>query len=285
MSKRSKSRPVEELNLTYRRRSQDIEEVYSEMFRQPAAPVVPFPAPPEVPDAQEADVSGNTGVSLLDEGALDPGAPELMTGGLELESATPCLDAPIFNTGVPEQTEEFPEDGPMSGTTTINSGAPEFVVGGPVLNKDAPGVNEGPPDFNEGNTVFTLPRVVKLREARSVHEGHTQGEQLVYETLWRNAKPYSGGARILTIGIGRLAPLVPMTYNNCQSNLRSLARKLAIEERPTARHNDGRTYIVYGDEDILQRRRAAGLTHVLRLTRSVRLVNPGDPYMGTPQLR
>jgi hypothetical protein len=118
-----------------------------------------------------------------------------------------------------------------------------------------------------------------MREARTVQDGHTHGEQLVYEALYRLARPYRADSRMITIGLRTLAPLVPISYNNCQANVRSLVRKLAVEEAPGAKHNDGRTYIVYGEQAILERRRAARLTHVIRSTRGAVLVNSGAPEL------
>jgi hypothetical protein len=64
-----------------------------------------------------------------------------------------------------------------------------------------------------------------------------------------------------------------MAYSNCKLNVRSLVAKLAIDERPGFSYVDGRTYIIYEPGEIIDRRIAAGLTHVIR-TRGVAFVNP-----------
>ena len=96
MSKRNKSRLVEELELTYRQPSQDIEEIYSEMFRKPeSAPVVPFPTPPESASVPEAIT---TPVVMT---------PVVMTGVETTPvNSTPVITTPPITTGV--DTEEEP---------------------------------------------------------------------------------------------------------------------------------------------------------------------------------
>jgi hypothetical protein len=101
--------------------------------------------------------------------------------------------------------------------------------------------------------------------------------------MYRLAKPAGEGIRKILIGLRTLASRVPMTYNNCQANVRSLTQKLAIDDLgPGPRRNDGRLYVVYDYEEINRRRRVAGLTHILRTTRAVQLVNPGAPNTGAP---
>jgi hypothetical protein len=121
-------------------------------------------------------------------------------------------------------------------------------------------------------------RRVRVREAVTVQDGHSLAEQAVYDAMYRAGKPYQGDSRILTIGLRTLAELSRMAYSNCKANVRSLLSKLAIDERPGFSYTDGRTYIIYSYREILRRRKAAGLTHVVR-TRGVAFV---DPATGTP---
>ena len=78
---------------------------------------------------------------------------------------------------------------------------------------------------------------------------------------------------MLTIGLRTLAELSRMAYSNCKANVRSLVAKLALDERPGFSYTEGRTYIIYSFREILRRRKAAGLTHVVR-TRGVAFVDP-----------
>ncbi len=120
---------------------------------------------------------------------------------------------------------------------------------------------------------YELPRKPRIREALTIEDAHSRGEQAVYEVLYRVGRQYQGDSRILTIGLRTLAEMSRMAYSNCKANVRSLAQKLAIEARGDFSYTAGRTYIIYGPEEILRRRRIAGLTHVLR-TRGVIFVDP-----------
>jgi hypothetical protein len=119
----------------------------------------------------------------------------------------------------------------------------------------------------------------RIREAVTVEDGHSLAEEAVYEAMCREGKPYRGDSRILTIGLRTLAELSRMAYSNCKANVRSLVAKLALDELPGFSYTDGRTYIIYSRDEILRRRQAAGLTHVLR-TRGVAFV---DKQTGAPK--
>lgn len=120
---------------------------------------------------------------------------------------------------------------------------------------------------------FVWPRRVRIREAVTVQDGHSLAEQAVYDAMYRAGKPYQGDSRILTIGLRTLAELSRMAYSNCKANVRSLVAKLAIDEGESFSYTDGRTYAIYSFREILRRRKAAGLTHVVR-TRGVAFVDP-----------
>jgi len=106
-----------------------------------------------------------------------------------------------------------------------------------------------------------------------VQDGHSLGEQAVYDAMYRIGTPFQGDSRIITIGLRSLAELSRLAYANCKANVRSLSRKLAIKEGNSFSYTEGRTYIVYSYREILRRRKAAGLTHVIR-TKGVLFVDP-----------
>jgi hypothetical protein len=86
----------------------------------------------------------------------------------------------------------------------------------------------------------------------------------------------------IIIGLGSLAPQVPLSRSRCAAFLKSLERKLAIKNGPIARKNRGREILVYDFEEILKRRRQPGLTHVVRKGRAVTLTTEtGMPVTGT----
>ena len=188
------------------------------------------------------------------------------------------------SSGAPEVTA--PTVGAPKLITLINSdniSAPAPELGAPGLGAATLGAPEvtaptlTAPEL-DGAHVYQRPPTAGLRQAITVQDGHTHGEHALFATLWRLARPVAGegGVRAISIGERSLAAEVPMAYSTIQENLRSLVRKLAIEIR-AAQPNKPKTYVAFSFEEILRRRRAAGLTHVLRRTSGVFLVTPGAP--------
>lgn len=116
-------------------------------------------------------------------------------------------------------------------------------------------------------------RRLKIREAFTAGDGHSLGEQALYETLYGAAHPYSEQARIITLGLDRMAEMARLAYRNCKLNCRALIEKLALEEVRSYSYTRGRTYLVYHPQEIVRRRREAGMTHVIK-TRGVVFVDP-----------
>jgi hypothetical protein len=155
-------------------------------------------------------------------------------------------------------------------------GAPELLEPQPL----------GAPTFGapELGAIYQTPRA-SLRLVATVQDGHTHGEQALFATLWRLAKPVPGtNYRLVTIGERTLAKQVPMAYSTIQENLRSLLEKLAIDIQINGPQKP-KTYRVYSFDEVLRRRKAAGLTHVLRRTSGAVLVNPTAPGSGAPNLK
>lgn len=108
----------------------------------------------------------------------------------------------------------------------------------------------------------TKPRVRVFRATRVEH-GHSSGEHIIYEVLWRN----SAGdqlSRQIQIGYDKLATLANVNWKTAKACLRSLESKLAIETIGQADPNQqlGRIYRIYSFTLILERRRSAGLDWV-----------------------
>ena len=118
----------------------------------------------------------------------------------------------------------------------------------------------------------------------NVQDGLSHGEERTYRAIFTHGKPYgTEGARALCAGIRQLAGLAGISDSNIPSILRTLAEKQAIEVHRAERHNDGKLLIAYPYGEILRRWRAAGLTHVLKLSRGVWLKS-GPPETGVPVL-
>ena len=122
------------------------------------------------------------------------------------------------------------------------------------------------------------PRAQRIRRATRVQDGHSLGEQALYDSLWQAGHPYSSDARAITIGYRHMSELARLTVNNCKANIRALIQKLAVAELSPFSHAHGTTYLIYNFTAILQRRRTAGFTHCIR-SRGVVFV---DPNTGSP---
>ncbi len=120
-------------------------------------------------------------------------------------------------------------------------------------------------------------RVVRLRPARSVQDAHTNGEHLLLTAMWKKGTPESEDSRLLRAGLSELARLTGSHKTSCRAYLRALVAKLALEEAETfdaaAGSEGARVYRIFSFNTILERRRRANLTHVIR-TGAVSFVNP-----------
>ncbi|MBL8235666.1 MAG: hypothetical protein JNL98_44660, partial [Bryobacterales bacterium] len=120
-----------------------------------------------------------------------------------------------------------------------------------------------------------------IHPVRALHDGHTRAERHVYETLWSMAEPYDERSRLVTVGFATLGRYADLSESNARINLRSLIRKLALEEFQSydCAQSRGRTYRIFNEAAILERRREAGLMWFRKRTMGVIFVDPatGDP--------
>jgi hypothetical protein len=115
---------------------------------------------------------------------------------------------------------------------------------------------------------------MRVFRATRVEHGHSIGEHIIYEVLWRNAVG-DQTSRTIQIGYDRLATLASVNWKTAQSCLKSLEQKLAIEviSPEDSNRRVGKTYRIYCFTTILERRRAAGMEWVEK-GRGVRFI-PG----------
>ena len=120
-----------------------------------------------------------------------------------------------------------------------------------------------------------VPGRVRIRKCLATHDGHSLGEEVLYQALWKAAQPESQASRTIVIGWRGMSQLCRMTPKNCKINTQRLIRKLALDVLSpyNTPESIGTTYRVYSDETILQRRRATGLEWVIR-SRGVEFVDP-----------
>ena len=120
-------------------------------------------------------------------------------------------------------------------------------------------------------------RTVRIREARSVQDAHTSAEQALFQILWTKGTEETDTTRLVKAGLGDVSKWTGAHKTSCRAYLRALASKLAIEEAETfdaaAGKEGARVYRVYSPEMILERRKKAGFTHVIR-TGAVSFVDP-----------
>jgi hypothetical protein len=122
--------------------------------------------------------------------------------------------------------------------------------------------------------IATGPRL-KIRKCTATHDGHSLGEEVLYQALWKEAAPERPESRTIVIGWRGMSQLCRMTPKNCKINTQRLIRKLALEVLSpyNTPESIGTTYRVYSDAAVMQRRSEAGLVWVVR-SRGVDFVDP-----------
>ena len=122
--------------------------------------------------------------------------------------------------------------------------------------------------------VFSLPgRRQKVHRAQSTRDGHSHGENQLYEAFWIHGTPEGPETRLITIGYGGMQELCRLDKTNCKKNILSLIEKRASEIVTLfdVRRNIGNTYRVISPEEGFRRRQQAGLQFIIR-TSGVRFV-------------
>ena len=148
--------------------------------------------------------------------------------------------------------------------------------------------HHGQPTVHQDTVIAPTPEVVsfpavapgqrlRIRKCAATHDGHSLGEEVLYQALWKAATADSAGTRTIVIGWRGMSQLCRMTPKNCKINTQRLIRKLALEVLSpyNTPESIGTTYRVYSDQAILQRRREAGLEWVVR-SRGVEFVDPAS---------
>jgi hypothetical protein len=200
---------------------------------------------------------------------LQPTAPEAAS-----DPGVASTPAPDINTApeaeiAPEvisPTEPLVSRDPTSGPGVVLSPVPEDVF---------PGLRQGPVINLIPVVVSTPPKRHKIRKCVAAQDGHSLGEEILYQALWKMAVPESARSRTIVIGWRGMSQICRMTPKNCKINAQRLIRKLALEilSPYNTPESIGTTYRIYTEEAILERRRAAGLEWVVR-SRGVEFVDP-----------
>ncbi len=114
----------------------------------------------------------------------------------------------------------------------------------------------------------------KIRRALKTQDGHSTGEQLVYQALWNAASVETPDTRLIRIGYGGLQSLCGLDKTNCKDNIQSLIRKLAVEVVSpfSVQRNQCNVYRIFSASATMKRRKAAGMEWVIR-NKGVRFVD------------
>jgi hypothetical protein len=112
----------------------------------------------------------------------------------------------------------------------------------------------------------SIPGKWKIHHCSTVQDGHNANEQLLYELLWRSAKPVTADERVIQISREDMAAQTRITIRNVKSVLDRLIEKLAVDRvvEPNSFGRIAATYRVFSYRTILDRRRRAGLEWVTR---------------------
>jgi hypothetical protein len=130
-----------------------------------------------------------------------------------------------------------------------------------------PGVVSGP--------AIASTRRPRIRKCAAAHDGHSLGEEVLYQALWKAAVAETVESRTITVGWRGMSQLCRMTPKNCKINTQRLIRKLALEVLSpyNTPESIGTTYRIYSADAILRRRHERGLEWVVR-SRGVEFVDP-----------
>jgi hypothetical protein len=155
------------------------------------------------------------------------------------------------------------------------------IVSSPMVDLGS-GIHSTPGiDLHPAAVPASVPRLRqrKIRKCVAAQDGHSLGEEILYQALWKIAAPESANSRTIVIGWRGMSQICRMTPKNCKINTQRLIRKLALEVLSpyNTPESIGTTYRIYSDEAVFQRRRHAGMEWVVR-SRGVEFV---DPITGT----
>jgi hypothetical protein len=174
----------------------------------------------------------------------------------------------------PEEVMDSPALRGYDGFLRFRPGAPAGVPPGSTLPTPIPPTGQKPiGELHTSVPVFRPPP--RVRRAIRAEDGHSIGEQVLYEALWKEAARDSAESRVIRIGYGGMQSLCGLDKSNCKKNILVLIAKLSVElvDAFSVRRNEGNTYRIYAPDAILRRRHAAGMDWVVR-SRGVRFVDP-----------
>ena len=211
------------------------------------------------------DVATNLSAKGLTQGLSHPvgnsfGVPERSGGKVQFrKSRTPSETNQKYSLG------KLPR-----GVTPQSYSSPQVLTR--MLSPERDITNAAQPESIDGSVVG---RRQKVRRAIVAQDGHSSGEQLLYQVLWNAGSAETPETRLLSIGYSGMSALCKLEKSNCKKNVQGLIQKLAVEitEPHQSVSSTGTTYRIFSYKEILRRREAASMVWVVR-TSGVRFVNP-----------
>jgi len=151
--------------------------------------------------------------------------------------------------------------------------------------------NVAPPGYDRSS--ISMGQVIpgrgrsKVRRAVLAQDGHSLGEEAIYQIMWRGGRPENGDpncSRTIRIGAADIGYKVNMAKKNVRQNIARLFEKLALEivEDFETMSSQARLYRVHSYKQILERRRAAGLEFILRNKGVVFCTKDGEDLVSSP---
>lgn len=205
----------------------------------------------------------------------DPGSKPESTAGLATTTKAPELQK-VPGHKQPTALDSGPEVDSIPGTRRIIH-VPDIEAPGAF---SSPAAQSSPAIIASSPGVFSSPessivRRLRIRKCTAAHHGHSLGEEVLYQALWKAANSESAETRTIVIGWRGMSQLCRMTPKNCKINTQRLIRKLALEVLSpyNTPESIGTTYRIHSDVAVLSRRQARGLEWVVR-SRGVDFVDP-----------
>jgi hypothetical protein len=115
----------------------------------------------------------------------------------------------------------------------------------------------------------------KLYRCVLAQDGHSHGEEALYQILWKAGKPETEETRTIAMGYGEMSKRIRLSFNNTKATCLRLIQKLAIEEiaHEVSYERIGKTYRIFSYKVILERRRASNMEWVIK-NKGVEFVMP-----------
>lgn len=225
-----------------------------------------------------SDCKLESGLELASDSNIEPHFRIVKPTGSSQGSDINIDPGPIYDPDIKHAPGIYPDPAARYGPAAKFASSP--IIGpGPrnALGSHTKSDSYAPPQ-GEGITQRSRFRIRPMKRAQ---DAHTATEQLLYEFLWKTATQDDGTSRMITIGLGGIMRALGLSKNGARAALRSLIKKLAIEERRTYRCEDHTaiTYRILSYQEILRRRKEVGLIWYMKRTQAVVFV---DPKTGLP---